>query len=138
MLKNFFINHPYNNIFRLKNMKSYEIKYIGFIFNKDTTLFKRFDELLEIPSVLNLIQILFYYCKTKYKYISIIYFYLEEIFADLSCFDKVNEFIHNISSNMYELMLNYSIRYNTNNIILFNKFLSNMMKINEFKNSLPI
>lgn len=131
--KYFYINHPYNHIYRLQNMKSYEIKYISYILNKDTSLFPRFQNVAKTPDILTLLQTLLYYCKYKYKYINVIYFFLEEILADISSFGNIESLLSNISLNTYEIMINYTIRYNTNNIIFFNKFLSNMMKINEYK-----
>ena len=131
--KYFYINHPYNNIYRLETMKSYEIAYISHILIKDTSLFPRFQKVTNRPDILNLLQILLYYCKTKYRYINVIYFFIEEIFADLSSFNNIENLLSNVSSNTYEIMINYTIRYNTSNIVFFNKFLSNMLKINEFK-----
>ena len=131
--KFFFINHPYNNIYRLYKMKAYEIAYISYILHKDTSLFPLFQKVIETPTILNLLKTILFYCKNKYKYINVIYFFLEEILADLSSFEKIEKFLPSISSNTYEIMINYTIRYNTSNIIFFNKFLGNMLKINEYK-----
>ena len=73
--KFFYINHPYNHIHRLQNMKSYEIRYISYILIKDTSLFPRFQNVAKKPNILTLLQTLLYYCKHKYKYINVIYFF---------------------------------------------------------------
>jgi hypothetical protein len=135
----FRINHPYNNIMKMIHFEQYQIEYVVHILRSETTLFPKFEYMKENNKMTlkYLAKILYYYSVKKPKYLNVLYFFLEEIISDMMTYNRVCRYIDDIESNYLEMMDAYIIRYNTNNNAFFNKFIYNMIKINDFKGKTP-
>ena len=131
----FTINHPYNQIYKLQNLKSYEIKYVSHVLTTETKLFPKFQESYSKNDIENLLRIFLFYCKSKIKCLNVIYYFLEEIQQDLKCFHSIEKDLDDFEKNYSKIYDNYTSRFNTSNYIYFSKFIKNIYLIRKFKNN---
>lgn len=128
----FAIGHPYNQMYSLQNFKSYQIKYLSHILTSETSLFPKFKQCLETPTVLTLFQVLLEYCRNKNKFIQVIYFFVEEIFQDLRAYERIKDKLNEYEKN-YDLIVDiYLSRFNITNNHYLSKFMKNIYTIRDF------
>ena len=132
----FEIYHPYNQISRLDKLKKFEIKYISHVFYYETNVLKKFFHCLNTPTLTNLYKIMLYYCRKSNKYVSIMYFLMEEIFQDLACFYRLQPYISCLNNHYDSLFEQYIIRFEHFDTQYMNRFVENMLVIYRFKDSL--
>lgn len=131
----FEIYHPYHQISRLHKLKQFEIKYISHIFYYETNVLKKFHQCMTFPTVTNLYKIMLYYCRKSNKYVSIMYFLMEEIFQDLACFDRLKPHITSLNDHYDALFEQYIIRFEHFDTQYMNRFVENMLIIYRYKDS---
>ena len=132
-IESFFnINHPYNQIHNLRLLKSYEIKYLSFTMVNETNIFPKFKECFENPNLKTLLKIMLHYCKTKNKFMNVIYFFLEEIFQDLQCYKRIKLYLDNFEENYENIVDIYFSRFQINNNHYLDKFMKNIYIIKDF------
>ena len=132
-LESFFnINHPYNQIHSIRLMKPYEIKYLSFTMCNETHLFPKFDQSFKNPDMIGLLKILLFYCRTKNKFLNVIYFFLEEIIQDLQCYKKIKVHLQNFEKNYEKIIEIYFSRFQINNNHYLDKFMKNIYIIKDF------
>ena len=129
----FEIYHPYHQINRLYQLKKFEIQYISHVFYYETSILKKFVKCIKNPSISNLFKIMLYYCRKSNKYVSIMYFLMEEIFQDLACFEKLRPVITSLNDNYEVLFEQYLSRFDYFDTQYMNKFVENMLLIYRYQ-----
>ena len=129
----FEIYHPYHQINRLYQLKEFEIKYISHVFYYETSILKKFVKCIKKPSISNLFKTMLYYCRKSNKYVSIMYFLMEEIFQDLACFEKLKPVITSLNDNYELLFEQYLSRFDYFDTQYMNKFVENMLLIYRYQ-----
>lgn len=132
----FEIYHPYHQINRLYNLKKFEVKYISHLFYYETNILKNFSKVMHNPSVTQLYKVMLYYCRKSIKYVSIMYFLMEEIFQDLSCYEKLKPYITSLNDNYDLLFEQYILRFEHFDTQYMNKFVENMLVIYRYEEEL--
>jgi adenine C2-methylase RlmN of 23S rRNA A2503 and tRNA A37 len=129
----FEIYHPYHQINRLYQLKEFEVKYISHVFYYETSILKKFVKCIKKPSISNLFKTMLYYCRKSNKYVSIMYFLMEEIFQDLACFEKLKPIITSLNDNYELLFEQYLSRFDYFDTQYMNKFVENMLLIYRYQ-----
>jgi len=117
----FIINHPYNQIFKLQNLKSHEIKYLSYVMITQTKLFPYFEKSYKKNNSVELLKVFLFYCRSKTKYLNVIYYFLEEIFQDLNCYEKIQHFLEDFEEYYPQIFDVYISRFNISNSHYFSK-----------------
>lgn len=128
----FIINHPYNQIFRLQNLKPYEIKYLSYVMMSETKLFPSFEKCYTKTNPMELLKVFLFYCRSKTNYLNVIYYFMEEIFQDLNCYDKIQHFLEDFEEHYPQIFDVYTSRFNISNSHYFSKFIKNIYLIRKF------
>lgn len=129
----FVINHPYNQIKNIEYLQVYELTYMSTLIGKETSFFPLFFQEKGQYNVSHVIKTLLHYCQKKTKLLNVLYYYIEEIFADLNSFREIEKYLVNIELHYIELLDAYKYRYNTSNNSFYSRFVENMLLIYEFK-----
>jgi hypothetical protein len=136
ILEQFFqFYHPYNQIRKIVHLKPFEIKYFAHVLYKDSVLLIRFKKVFEKPNIDVLFKQLLYYCRKGPKFVNMLFFFSEEIFQDLQCYENIKDYVQNLDENSEQLWNQYFSRYNSFHPIMMKKFLEQLMIIENYKNS---
>lgn len=125
--------HPYNQINKVLQQKNYELQYFAHVLVYESNLMKNFKQVLKKPNYITFFKNLLFYCRKGTKFINMIYFFSEEIFQDLQCYEKIENNIDNLDENTSELWDQYYSRYSTFHPSFMKKFLQQLLLIQKYK-----
>lgn len=138
ILENYFnIFHPYHQVSSLILLKPFQIQYVSYILSSETSFLNKFKLVIKKPTISYFFKIMYYYCKLNMKYVNIIYFLMEEILQDLSCYENIKNYINTLDDNTTSFYNEYYARFGTYNPQYMKKFLENILQIHRFHSNPP-
>lgn len=130
----FSIINPYNHITSILQLSDKQIKYLSHILFYESSLFPKYKQCLKKPNLKKFCDITFFYCKKHPKNISIISYFIEEVFQDFKSYERIKNIIQNLdqqeNSNIF--YSEYLYRYNEFHPIYMSKFIENILTLNNY------
>lgn len=98
----------------------------------ETKLFPSFEKCYTKTNPMELLKVFLFYCRSKTNYLNVIYYFMEEIFQDLNCYDKIQHFLEDFEEHYPQIFDVYTSRFNISNSHYFSKFIKNIYLIRKF------
>jgi len=130
----FTIINPYNHVNNIPELNEKQLKYLSHILFYESSLFPKYSQCLKKPSLKKFCDITFFYCKKHPKNISIISYFIEEVFQDLKSYERIKTIIQNLddqeNSNIF--YSEYLYRYSEFHPVYMSKFIENILTLNKY------
>jgi hypothetical protein len=128
------IINPYNHINNILYLNIKQIKYMTHIIFYESSLFPKYKQCLKNPSLKTFCDITLYYCRKHPKNISIISYFIEEVFQDFKSYERIKNIIHNLDQqeNSNVFYTEYIYRYNEFHPVYMSKFIENILTLNNY------